>query len=202
MMKLWPVVAVAAMSSAFVWACSSEPLDGDGEGGQGGEGTGGGTGSGGTGSGGTGTGGTGTGGNGGNGGMLSCEPEDGSEAWGGAGGVGGAGAVAIFGDWTDQYGSTYSVDESTISSSYTTYDVVGISESGEYIVALNAEDAGYYPCLYSRFDWTEDDGNVYWCRSVLDAASVEEALARPAADRDDLEAGCGSGFPWSQLTPQ
>lgn len=199
------MVAVAAMSSAFVWACQGDPADADGSGGQGGEGTGG-AGTGGAGTGGAGTGGAGTGGDGGAlggaGGAVTCESEDGSEAWGGAGGIGGGSAVIIFGDWTvPAFGGTYSFDAEVVDSGYATYDVVGYSEAGQYVVARNSESTGYYPCLYSRFDWTEDGGDVYLCRTVLDAGSVEEALARPAADRENLTTGC-SGFPWSQLSPE
>lgn len=186
-MKLWPVVAVATVSSALAWACKSEPADADGVGGMGGEGTGG-----------SATGGSATGGSGGE---VSCEPDAGSEAWGGAGGAGGAGNVEILGDWTDGYG-TYSFDEETIVTGYATYDVVGISDGGQYVVAQNSESDTYYPCLYSRFDWTLDGDDLYLCRTVLDAETVEEAIALPAADREDLEHGCGSSFPWSQLSPQ
>lgn len=200
-MKLWPVVALAAMSSSLVWACQADPVDGDGGGGEGGEATGG-TGTGGAGTGGAGTGGAGTGGSlGGGGGVLICDPEEGSEALGGAGGVGGAGTVEIFGDWSDQYGSLYSFDAEVIETGYTTYDVEVISDGGQFIVAQNRADASYFPCLYSRFDWTEDSGTYYLCRTVLGADSVEDALALPAADRTDLSTGC-SGFPWSQLSAE
>jgi hypothetical protein len=191
-MKMWPVVAVAIMSSACVWACNGDVADDDGEGGQGGESTGGAA------SGGAGTGGA----MGGLGGTLSCEPEDGSVSWGGAGGAGGAGSADIFGEWTDQYSSTYSFDESIIDTGYTTYDVVGFDNAGQYIVGQNSETDTYFPCLFSRFDWVVADGVTYLCRSVLGAPSVEEALAAPAADREDLATGCGSAFPWSTLTPQ
>jgi len=190
-MKLWPVVAVATVCSSLVWACKSEPADSDGEGGQGGEGTGGSPASGGS-------------GTGGSAGSVSCEPEQGSESWGGAGGAGGAENVDIFGDWSSQFGnytSYYSFDEETIDTGYAIYDVVGISDAGQYVVARNPEGDTYYPCLFSRFDWTLDGEDLYLCRRVLDAESVEAAVEGPASDRDDLETGC-NGFPWSQLTAE
>lgn len=194
-MKMWPMVATAVLSSACVWACNGDGSDDDGEGGQGGEGTGGAA-SGGAASGGAASGGL--------GGTVSCEPEDGSSSWGGAGGVGGAGGAGsadIFGEWTDQYSSTYSFDESIIDTGYTTYDVVGFSDGGQYIVAQNSETADYFPCMFTRFDWLIDGEATYLCRTVLGAPSVEEALALPAADRENVLTGC-SGFPWSVLTPQ
>ncbi len=198
-MKLWPVVATAVVSSAFVWACQGDdgaPDGGGGLGGQGGEATGG------AGTGGAGTGGAGTGGSlGGFGGTVSCDPDAGSVAWGGAGGAGGASSEEIFGDWTDQYDSTYSIDESTIDGGYGSYDVVGISAGGQYIVAQNAESNTYFPCLYSRFDWFVDGGDTYLCQTVYGAESVEAALVPPLADPNDLATGC-NGFIWSQLSPQ
>jgi hypothetical protein len=198
-MKMWPMVAVAVMSSACVWACQKDDPGSDGEGGQGGEGTGG-TASGGASSGGASSGGAGSGGDG-LGGGPSCEPDDVSVSWGGAGGMGGAGSEDIFGEWTDQYSSTYTITESSITTGYGAYDVVGIASAGQYIVTQNGEDNTYAPCLYSRFDWSVDDEGTYLCQTVYDADSVDAAVAVPAADRADLTSGC-NGFPWSVLTPQ
>jgi hypothetical protein len=210
-MKLWPLVALATMSSALVWACEGgEPAPDDG-GGAGGSGTGGSA----TGGGGTGGGSTGgqspsggaatTGGEGGGGGQggfggaaLTCDSSGDAESWGGAGG---AGAEEIFGDWTDQYGSTYSIDEDIIDAGYGDYHTVGISGGGQYIIAQNDEANGYYPCLFSRFDWYVDDDGTYLCQRAYGEDSVEGALAVPAADRGNLVTGC-NGFPWSTLTPQ
>ena len=192
-MKLWPVVAFAIMSSSLAWACQGDPDDGAGGGGEAGAA------SGGAGSGGAGTGGAGTGGAlGGGGGELSCDPEAGSEVLGGAGG---AGSAEIFGDWTDKYGSSYSFDQEVIDSGYAVYDVVVVNDGEQFVVARNSESADFYPCQYSRFDWAVKAGDYYLCRTDLDADSVDEALARPAADRSDLDAGC-SGFPWSQVSAQ
>jgi len=199
-MKLWPMVALATMSSALVWACQGDDGASDDGGGQGGEGTGGHATGGQSPSGGaSSTGGAGgLGGQGGFGGTLSCAPDGDSESWGGAGG---AGAEEIFGDWTDQYGASYSIDESLIDGGYGAYHVVGLSGGGQYIVAQNDETNTYSPCLFSRFDWYVDDAGTYLCQRAYGEASVEAALAVAPADREDLITGC-NGFPWSTLTPQ
>ncbi len=55
--------------------------------------------------------------------------------------------------------------------------------------------------LYSRFDWVNSDGALYYCTSAFDAASAEAAESATAGNPDDLAMGCG-GFGWSKLDPQ
>jgi len=192
-MKLWPVVAVATMSSAFVWACQGDPADDDGGGGQAGAGTGGGD---------TETGGSGGGSGGdpslGGSGGTSCDAIGGL---GGLGGEGGSSDPAIFGEWTDQYGGNYSIDAEAIDSGYGVYHIDSIDEDAQSIVAQNDENNSYFPELFSRFDWSVNSCGTFICQVAYDAESASDALDVPAADRADLMAGC-NGFPWSHLTPQ
>ncbi|MFT4979505.1 MAG: hypothetical protein ACI8S6_005416, partial [Myxococcota bacterium] len=54
------------------------------------------------------------------------------------------------------------------------------------------------PELWSRFDWGWAEDELYVCQTAYAEATEADALATPAADIDDLSAGCG-GFSWSQL---
>jgi hypothetical protein len=70
-----------------------------------------------------------------------------------------------------------------------------------WLVAQNAESNMYNPGLWSRFDWTWDtDNNLYYCQSVYDGPTIDDAKAG-SANPDDLMMGCGGMFPWTKLIP-
>lgn len=212
-MKKWysaasAVIVVACVSGGAIVGCNTGEADGSG--GNAGEG---GTASGGSSpaSGGAGIGGA-SGGTGGLGGAPSCDPPAGVAGGGGAGGEGGDSGndllADIEGEWSDGYG-VYTFDSTAVTLESTDFDtgapvtttfhVASISDG--YLIALNDESAKYSPCLYSRFEWTVDDGATYLCQSVFSAETAAAAAAAPPADADDLATGC-SGFPWSELTPE
>jgi hypothetical protein len=76
---------------------------------------------------------------------------------------------------------------------------VGSFDNAARFVVAQADAANEFsPGLWSRFDWTWDAGELYYCTAAFDAASADDALAAPASDPGDLAVGCG-GFPWSRL---
>lgn len=79
------------------------------------------------------------------------------------------------------------------------FDVSQYANAGHYLIALNAAENEYFPSLWSRFDWTVAAGITYYCQTAYNAATEAAALATPAADASDLDAGCGN-FSWSVLT--
>lgn len=68
------------------------------------------------------------------------------------------------------------------------------------LVAQNSTGNEYFPDLWSRFEFFGTAQEGYFCQSSYDAASEEDAVAAPAANPLDLEAGC-AGFPWSTISP-
>lgn len=173
----------------------------------------GGAGTGGTGTGGTGTAGGGTGGTdaiGGGGGEApvppTCDvPQPPELGLGGAGGFGGAGSgsLEIAGTWEDDFGTTHEIDSTAVKTSSefgsSSIYLTQIDESAQWAIGLNAQENGFNPCLYSRFEWHWEASELYVCQSVFMAGSETAAENAPMADSGDLDGGCGS-FSWSKLT--
>lgn len=161
----------------------------------------------------TSTGGTGgtssTGGSGGSGTTAS----GGSATTGGSGGeAGGAGASAecesppteneieIAGAFRDHYDGTHRVNDEVWQMGTSFFDLFDFSNDERWAIAENAADNEFFPESFSRFEWTREGGQLYFCQSVFAASTEEDAREAPRADASDLVAGCG-GFPWSSLIP-
>jgi hypothetical protein len=78
------------------------------------------------------------------------------------------------------------------------FHVLEVVNDESWLVAENDSDNEFNPGLYSRFEWTEAEGSLYYCQSVFAAQSAEDASTEPPADAEDLDAGCG-GFSWTAL---
>ena len=69
-----------------------------------------------------------------------------------------------------------------------------------FIIAQNDKVKSYNPEKWSRFDFTEKDGKIYFCQIAYDKESEAEALAVTDADRTDpATSGCGD-YSWTELT--
>ncbi len=51
---------------------------------------------------------------------------------------------------------------------------------------------------WSRLDWTESDGEMFYCESSYGLESEAEAIAATPGDATDISAGCG-GFNWTWI---
>lgn len=120
----------------------------------------------------------------------------------------GAGALEIAGEWLEEFapgmGVTHTIDEAqwdqTADFGSSVFHIDAYDNEARYVVAQGDEANEFFGGLWSRFDWTWDGEDLYYCTAVYDADTAEDALAAPASEPDDLEMGCG-GFPWSLLTP-
>ena len=65
-------------------------------------------------------------------------------------------------------------------------------------MAQNSDDDQFSPGLWSKYDWTWDSEELYYCQSTYAADSEAGALAAESANASDLATGCG-GFPWSLM---
>lgn len=81
------------------------------------------------------------------------------------------------------------------------FNISQYDNSAGYLLAQNDEnnDPQYgNPGKWSKFQWTlNENGGLYYCQSIYDAATEEDAMGangNPA----DLSAGC-SGFSWTEL---
>lgn len=132
---------------------------------------------------------------------VSCTPPaPPSDGEGGSGGAGASEGLAIVGTYTDDFESEHVITSATWSTEDSVYYISQFDNAEGYVIALNAQDNEYSPCGWSRFDWTESDGELYFCQSAFGADSEEAALETKPADAKNLDMGC-SGFPWSRLSP-
>lgn len=111
--------------------------------------------------------------------------------------TGGEMALAIVGTYMDEFGDTHTITESLWTNSAGEFAISEWNNEEMWLVAQNAESNEFSPLLWSRFDWTWDGDVLYYCQSVFDGATMEDALAG-SANRDSLDMGCG-GFPWTRL---
>ena len=82
------------------------------------------------------------------------------------------------------------------------YKISQYSNKNDFIIAQNDASNGYAPEKWSRFDYTEKDGELYFCQTAYEAETEDAALATPAADKTDpATKGCGDyDSPWTKLT--
>ncbi|MCA9494245.1 MAG: hypothetical protein KC621_30170 [Myxococcales bacterium] len=113
--------------------------------------------------------------------------------------------LAIAGSYTDAFGTAHDIDEDSWTQQFAgypayTFSVSDWSNAEGWVVAQNGSDNGYFPLLWSRFDWVRtDDDRLFFCQTAYDAQTAEDAHAasRPS-DADPENSGCG-GFSWTEL---
>jgi hypothetical protein len=130
----------------------------------------------------------------------SSEGETGTETGGTE--TGGDMSLAIVGSYTDEFGDMHMISETewTIASAGS-FAISQWNNDEMWLVAQNAETNMYNPSLWSRFDWAWDDAQqLYYCQSVYDGATIDDALAGSADAGDLTGMGC-NGFPWTRLNP-
>jgi hypothetical protein len=113
--------------------------------------------------------------------------------------TGGEMAVAIVGTYMDEFGDTHMISETEWTNSAGSFAISQWDNDEMWLVAQNAETNMYNPGQWSRFDWTWDGEQLYYCQSVYDGTTIDDALAG-SADASDLLMGCGM-FAWTRLNP-
>jgi hypothetical protein len=110
--------------------------------------------------------------------------------------------LEIVGEWIESYPggmTTHTITPEiwTQSSDFGTfgYTLEAFDNAEQWVVGQDEGDSSF-----SRFDWTWDDEDLHYCTAAFGLATLEEAVAAPAADGTNLETGCG-GFSWSHLEP-
>lgn len=152
---------------------------------------------------------TSTGGAGGTGGGSTSGGGSGGSAGNGEAGGGGASnceptenELAIAGVYHDGYDGAHRVDDEVWVQGTSSFKLLDFSNEEHWAIARNDSENEYFPGDFSRFDWTLEHGQLYYCQTEYDAASEDEARDAEPADASDLAGGCGAGgFAWSSLTP-
>ena len=114
--------------------------------------------------------------------------------------------IAIAGQYTDIYGTTHSIDDALWQQQYAGYPpsifaIIDYNNAEQHVIAQNDAANSYFPGLWSRLDWVEHEGHLYYCQTAYSAASESEAVDTPRGDDSDPAAGGCGGFPWTDLTP-
>lgn len=113
-------------------------------------------------------------------------------------------AIAIVGDYVDDFGGAHQITATEWrqgeGDAASVFALREVDNEARFALAENGADNEFSPGLWSRFDWAESGGALYFCQSAFDAATLDAARAATPGDAADLAgAGCG-GFPWSALT--
>ena len=109
--------------------------------------------------------------------------------------------LAVYGVWDDTAGFHAVTDHAWLlwaSWGTSRYDITQSSAAGGWLVAQNAASNQYNPGQWSKFEWFQGGGQLYYCQSEFGAVSEAAALAATAADQGNVNGGCG-GFAWSTL---
>lgn len=136
--------------------------------------------------------------------------DGGSESGSGSDGTStGEAGLEIVGEWIEVFPGgagmqTHTITEETWTMSSDFGDSLHHVESWDaeagVLVAQSDESNAFNPELWGRFEWQWVDDALYYCQSVYDAATADDAWSAPGAEPGDLDTGCG-GFSWSPLDP-
>jgi hypothetical protein len=105
--------------------------------------------------------------------------------------------LTIVGDYVDEWGDMHTITEASWTNAGGTFHISSYDDGAGWLVAQNDAQNEFNPELWSRFEWTWSGDALYYCQSVFDGATEDDALAG-SADPADLEMGC-SGFAWTHL---
>ena len=108
--------------------------------------------------------------------------------------------VGVYQSGSGEYITDHMISQTVWSQgAYGSYNVEAFFNTEGYLIAQNGSDNEYNPDKWSRFDWTKDGDDLYYCQSAYNAENIVDAFSTTPADSADLASGCG-GFPWSLLT--
>lgn len=120
----------------------------------------------------------------------------------------GGSALEVIGEWVetfpDETTQTHSITEDTWTSvspfGTNVFHIDSHDNAAGVLVGQNDAANDFSPNLYSRLEWVWDGADLYYCQSVFDAESADDAWAAAGADPMDLQGGCAT-FPWSLIEP-
>jgi len=106
---------------------------------------------------------------------------------------------SIAGTRYDSNGQIYTISQSAWNDPTGAYRIADVSNTGQHLIAQNAQSNAANPGLWSRFDWTTYQGDLYACHTVGDAANPGDAAATPAAQVANPATGGCAGGAWIHL---
>ena len=111
----------------------------------------------------------------------------------------GPGGLEIIGSYADSLGDSHTINEELwTTSSGALFNISQYDNNSGFLIAQNDATNAFEPERWSKFQWTiNDNGGLYYCQSISDAATEEDAMGANA-DPADLGMGC-IGSPWVEL---
>ncbi|MFZ1799967.1 MAG: hypothetical protein WAU24_08890 [Chitinophagaceae bacterium] len=111
--------------------------------------------------------------------------------------------IVLSGNFTDDYDIQYSISDSLwIQFPNTKYHIIAVDSTAQYILAKNDANNPGDAGLYTRIDYMYFQNmkpyNWGFCLTSYNAATLEEAKNKAAADRNDPMKGC-NGYPFSRM---
>lgn len=111
--------------------------------------------------------------------------------------------LVLSGNFTDDYNIQYSISDSLwIQFPNTKYHIITVDSMAQYILAKNDSNNPGDAGLYTRIDYMYFQNmkpyNWGFCLTDYNAATLEEAKNKAAADRNDPMKGC-NGYPFSRM---
>jgi hypothetical protein len=106
--------------------------------------------------------------------------------------------LEIVGTYADDFGGTHDITADTWTmNGVGVFHILSVDNDADWLVAQNDAANEFNPDLYSRMDWMESGGDLWFCQTAYDAATQADAEATAAAGSDP-DTGCG-GFSWTRL---
>lgn len=106
----------------------------------------------------------------------------------------------IEGDWVDDFMGMHAITSQTWTQTFDgdsfTYTIVTYDNATHTMIAQDDGDSSW-----TKFQWTEVDGELWYCQVAFAMACRADAEAAPDADAADPAAGGCGMFPWSHLAP-
>jgi hypothetical protein len=111
----------------------------------------------------------------------------------------GSSSLEIIGSYADSLGDSHTIDEELwTTGSGALFSISQYDNNSGFLIAQNDASNAIEPERWSKFQWTiNDNGGLYYCQSISDAATEEDAMGANA-DPADLGMGC-IGSPWVEL---
>ena len=110
-------------------------------------------------------------------------------------------ALPISGDYIDQSGQNHMINAYQWLIETDLFQVSQTDLLQRIVIAKNDASNVIAPNKWSKLQWARSSSlDLFFCHSVNNAVSEQDAIYLPSADPDNLETGCLNG-PWGALTP-
>ena len=107
----------------------------------------------------------------------------------------------LIGEYSDQWGSSHTVIADEWTQGASRFHIEYFINEDNVMIAHNDGVNEYSAGLWSRFDWVQHEGALYFCQTAYGAATFAEALETERGDdTDPANTGCGGTFGWTKLS--